>query len=179
MNIPNMLTVFRIILVPIYLYVFFNGGDNNILYSGLIFILAGFTDVLDGYIARKYDMITKLGSVLDPFADKLMSFAVLISFTYGKIIPPWIIIILGIKELAQIIGAIIMYIFKGKQVLPANRFGKNATVAFYISILSVILKFPEGIVRILFILTIVLNIVAFINYLIIFLKMDNKPNGAH
>lgn len=177
MNIPNILTIFRIILVPIYLYVFFNGGDNNIIYSGLIFILAGFTDVLDGYIARKYNMITKIGSALDPFADKLMSFAVLISFTYGGIIPSWIVIILGIKELSQIIGAIIMFLFKGRQVLPANRFGKNATVAFYISILSVIIGLPEKIVDILFILTVILNIVAFINYLIIFLKMDSKSNN--
>ncbi len=174
MNIPNLLTIFRIILVPVYLNVFFSGGENSILYSGLIFLLAGLTDVLDGHIARKYNMQTKLGSVLDPFADKLMSFAVLLSFTYSKIIPPWIIIILGLKEISLIIGAVIMYLFKGKQVIPANKFGKFATVSFYLAIILVIVKAPLIITKITFVLTVLLNIIAFINYLLIFLKMKKK-----
>lgn len=177
MNIPNLLTIFRIVLVPIYMYTFFTMGSKGILYSGLIFILAGITDVLDGFIARKYNQITKLGSVLDPLADKLMSFAVLISFTYAKIIPSWILIVMGLKELAMITGGVILYLFKGNKVLPANKFGKLATLAFYIAIITVILKLPVQVTKISFFITVALNLIAFINYLIIFIKMDTEANG--
>lgn len=70
MNIANIITILRIFLIPVYLYFFYSNLDNSILYSGLIFIAAGISDVLDGYIARKYDMSTKLGIVLDPIADR-------------------------------------------------------------------------------------------------------------
>lgn len=171
MNIPNILTTLRIILVPIYLSVFFSNRANGILLAGLIFILAGISDVLDGYIARKYNMTTKLGTVLDPLADKLMTFAVLFSFTWSKLIPPWIIIALGLKELSMIIGGAILYLFKGNQVLPSNIFGKVATVCFYGATLSIIFHLPEIISKGLFALTVGLNIVAFVNYLLIYLKM--------
>ena len=171
MNIPNLLTSLRIVLVPIYLSVFFSSRENAILIAGIVFILAGISDVLDGYIARKYDMTTKLGTVLDPLADKLMTFAVLFSYTWKKIIPPWIIIALGLKEVTMIIGGSILYLFKGNQVLASNVFGKVATVCFYGATLSVIFHLPNTITRVLFILTVVLNIVAFINYLLIYLKM--------
>ena len=121
MNIPNILTLLRIILVPIYLLVFFSNLKNRVLLAGLIFILAGISDVLDGYIARKYDLITKLGSVLDPFADKMMTFAVLISFTWAKLIPSWILIALGIKEMLMISGgAYYIYLRVIKYCLQIN-----------------------------------------------------------
>lgn len=174
MNIPNILTILRIVLVPIYLYIFYTIGENHLLYAGLIFILAGITDLLDGHIARKYDQVTDLGAMLDPFADKLMTFAVLISFTTTNLIPAWIIKVLGVKELAMIIGGIVLFTFKGKQVLPADKYGKIATTSFYLAILSVIFKTPIIIIKTFFILTVILNIIAFLNYLIIFLSMDNK-----
>lgn len=177
MNIPNLLTIFRIILVPVYLYTFFTVGSKRLLYSGLVFILAGITDVLDGFIARRFNKVTKLGSVLDPLADKLMSFAVLISFTYARIIPSWILIVIGLKELAMITGGVILYLFKGNKVLPANKYGKIATLAFYISIITVITRLPEVIIKVSFIITVALNIIAFINYLIIFIRMDTRKNG--
>ena len=178
MNLANMITIFRIILIPIYLAVFYSGSEDYILFSGLIFILAGISDVLDGYVARKYDMITDLGSVLDPVADKLMMFAILISFVSKEIIPPWILIALGLKEITMILGGGILYLFKGKQVLPADKFGKFATVSFYTATLSIVFKLPKMFSTFLFVLTVIFNIVAFINYLIIYLKIkDNKPDN--
>ncbi len=171
MNIANILTIIRIILVPIYLRIFFSNRANGILLAGIIFILAGITDVLDGYIARKYNMTTKLGTVLDPLADKLMTFAVLFSLTWSKLIPVWIILALGLKELTMIIGGAILYLFKGNQVMPSNIFGKAATVCFYAATLSIIFRLGPGISKLLFILTVVLNIIAFINYLLIYLRM--------
>ena len=104
MNIANMITILRILLIPVYLYFFYSSLRNNILFAGIIFIIAGISDVLDGYIARKYNMTSRLGIVLDPIADKLMTFTILISFTTKGIIPSWILIALGIKEIAMISG---------------------------------------------------------------------------
>jgi cardiolipin synthase len=66
MNIPNILTLFRLFLIPIFILLFFSNIFNYLFYSVLIFLVAGITDILDGYIARKYSLITKLGTVLDP-----------------------------------------------------------------------------------------------------------------
>lgn len=173
-NVPNALTVLRIFLVPVYLYIFYSGSENNIFFAGLIFILAGITDVLDGYIARKYDLGTDLGAVLDPFADKLMSFTILITFATSGIIPMWILIALGIKEIVMVIGGGILYLFKGRQVLPSDKFGKIATISFYAATLSVVFGLPSIISTILFIVTVIFNLIAFINYLLIYLKIEDQ-----
>ena len=175
MNIPNLLTTLRIFLVPVYLYFFYSGFENNILYAGFVFILAGITDVLDGYIARKYDLGTKLGVVLDPFADKLMIFTILITFASSGIIPMWILIALGIKEFVMVIGGGVLYLFKGNQVVPSNKFGKVATLSFYAATLSIVFKFPELISTILFIITVLFNLIAFVNYLLIYIKIKDNP----
>lgn len=177
MNIPNSLTTLRIFLIPVYLYFFYSNFQNNILFAGLVFILAGISDVLDGYIARKYDMTSKFGAVLDPVADKLMTFTILISFTTKGIIPIWILIALGIKEMMMLLGGGILYIFKGKQIVASNQYGKIATLSFYAATLSIVFKLPELLSTSLFFITVVLNIIAFINYLLIYLKIkDNISN---
>ncbi len=174
MNIPNMLTTLRILLIPVYLYFFYSHKENNLLFAGLIFIVAGISDVLDGYIARKFDMSTKLGVVLDPIADKLMTFTILVSFTTKGIIPPWILLAMTLKELLMIAGGLVLYFFKGKQVLPSNKFGKVATMSFYAATLSIVFKLPSPISTTLFIVTVILNLIALVNYYIIYRKLDNK-----
>jgi len=176
MNIPNILTIFRILLIPVYLYFFYSNYTNNILFAGLVFILAGISDVLDGYIARKYDMSTKLGVMLDPIADKLMMFTILISFTTKGIIPFWILIALGVKEIMMVLGGAILYLFKGKQVMPSNKYGKIATLSFYAATLSIVFKLPEIFSTSLFFLTVLLNLIAFFNYLLIFMKLRDNTS---
>ena len=177
MTIPNILTIIRIILVPLYLFVFYTVGENRILYAGTIYILAGLTDVLDGRIARKYGMVSKTGAALDPLADKLMTFAILISFTSAKLIPSWVLLVIGIKEVLMILGGFILYLFKEKRVLPSNKFGKIATVTFYAAILSIVFKVPSPtFINLLIITTVALNILAFINYFKIFLSKDRDSN---
>jgi len=173
-NIPNILTIIRIVLVPVYLYVFYNA--ENILYAGLVFALAGLTDALDGRIARKYNMTSKIGAALDPLADKLMTFAVLISFTSIDLIPLWVVLIIGIKEVLMILGGVVLYLFKEKRVLPSNKFGKSATISFYTTISAIVLRIPfPGLIKLLIFITVSLNIIAFLNYLRIFLS--NNSDG--
>lgn len=172
MNIPNMLTILRIILVPVYLYFFYTTGENHVLYAGIVFITAGISDVLDGHIARKYDLTTKIGAALDPFADKLMTFAVLISFTTAKLVPSWVLLVIGVKEVIMISGGIILYVFKENRVLPADKFGKVATISFYAAILSIVFKAPVMLTKVLVVATVALNLIAFVNYLIIYISME-------
>lgn len=134
MNIANIITTIRFVLIPVFLFVFFSDLENAMLFAFLIFLAAGLTDVLDGYIARKFDMITKWGSILDPLADKLMSLTVLISLTIKGVIPLWVPLIIGAKEALMITGAAIL--FKSGAYVSAESYGKFATVMFYISILT-------------------------------------------
>lgn len=102
-----------------------------------IFLLAGATDLLDGYIARKYNLITQIGTLMDPLADKLMIITVLVCFALKAYIPFWIAAIVIIKEAAMILGSIHLYYSKHNIVIPANHFGKAATAAFYLAVILI------------------------------------------
>ena len=78
MNLPNRLSLLRLCLVPVFAVVFFSPDPNSHSWAALIYAVAFATDIADGYIARRFDMITKLGRILDPLADKLMTFTVII-----------------------------------------------------------------------------------------------------
>lgn len=176
MNIPNILTTIRFFLIPIFVIVFYSSIENNVLYAALVFALAGITDVLDGYIARTYNLVTKWGAAMDPLADKLMQLTVLICFTSRSYLPIWVIIVVGIKEILMIVGGFFLYYFVNKTVIPANKYGKIATIAFYVAILSIAFNFPETINFLLVLLAVILTLTAFINYLFGFkqVRKDSK-----
>jgi len=136
MNIPNVLTIFRFLLIPVFIYAYFSFGENGLYYAVAVFLLAGFTDVLDGYIARKYNMITKWGKILDPTADKAMQLAVLACLCVSGIIPLWAACIILVKELLMAIGGITLY--KKNIVISSSWYGKLATVIFYFVVILVI-----------------------------------------
>lgn len=176
MNLPNIITIFRFALIPIFVRIFFSSLEKSLLYSILIFLLAGITDVLDGYIARKYNIITKWGQAMDPLADKLMQLTVLICFTIKQFIPLWIIIIYGAKEILMILGGIFLYTRKDKLVLPANSYGKAATVAFYIAILAIAFDFIYA--KLLIVIAVLFTLYAFIRYAILGIRyMRRIPNS--
>ena len=88
MNLPNALTLFRFVLIGIFPYLYFlEGLENNKVWAFAVFILAGITDVLDGFIARRFNLITKWGKLMDPLADKLMLITVLICLFIEEVIP--------------------------------------------------------------------------------------------
>lgn len=176
MNIPNILTIIRLLLIPVFVVIFYSSMENNILYATYIFIIAGITDLLDGYIARRYNMVTKWGTVLDPLADKLMQLTVLICFTSAKYVPIWVITVIGIKELLMISGGLFLYYFVDRTVISASRYGKIATLAFYVAILGIAFNINQFVDYILMIIAVGLTILAFANYLIRFkiISMDTN-----
>ena len=128
-HIPNILTILRFIFIPIILYFIFTG---NYILGIVFFTISGVTDVLDGFIARKFNLISNFGKLMDPLADKLTQISVLASLTTVKIIPVWILVIVILKELIMVVGASFLY---GKDVVVYSKwYGKLATVLFYLAI---------------------------------------------
>ena len=140
---PNMLTALRISLVPMMIYSYLYMRQNGEMIAFLIFIFSGITDIADGYIARKYNMITKIGTVLDPLADKMMLVAVLTIFSLTNKISYWILIIMALKELFMILSAYFLYSSEDI-VIPANIYGKISTIMFYISSLAIMVELSIG-----------------------------------
>lgn len=99
MNLPNQLSIFRIVLVPIIILLLEIPGEFTRFLALIIFILASFTDFLDGHIARRYDMITKLGQLIDPLADKILTLAVFVQLTALGEVPAWVVILILSREL--------------------------------------------------------------------------------
>ena len=155
MNLPNKLTIFRIILVPIMVIVSY--FTTNVTFLGisliswiltLIFVIASYTDHLDGKLARKNNQITTFGKFADPLADKILVLsAMLILVEYGKI-PAWIPIIVLIREFV-VSGYRLIAVEKGGKVVAANIWGKLKTVTQMIGITLMFLS-NEGFFKFLF-----------------------------
>ncbi len=138
-NIPNILTLFRLLLVPLFIIVF-HSEQNMHLLAAIIFIVASITDVADGYIARKYNMTSRWGQLMDPLADKCMQLAVIISLFSAGQVPGWFILLLVVKEVTMITGGVFLY--SKKTYVKANAFGKLNTVFLFL-VMSLILFLPD------------------------------------
>lgn len=145
MNLPNKLTVFRIILVPVMVIVsFFNlpgdflGIPTTMIVLDLIFIIASITDKLDGYLARSRNQVTTFGKFLDPIADKILVLAAMIIFVEMNKLPAWIPIIVLFREFAVSGYRLIAVQNKGK-VVAASIWGKLKTVTQMIAIILMFL----------------------------------------
>lgn len=132
LNIPNQLTIFRVILVPVFVVaIYFDAPLSNKI-SAFIFGVASFTDFIDGYIARKYKLVTRFGKILDPIADKILVAAALIVLVDLGRIPAWLVIVLLGREFA--IGALRDYAASEGVVIPAGWSGKIKTTVQMIAI---------------------------------------------
>ncbi|MFR8145863.1 MAG: CDP-diacylglycerol--glycerol-3-phosphate 3-phosphatidyltransferase [Clostridia bacterium] len=128
-HIPNILTIFRFILIP---FIVLNLANDKYLVAFVIFTVSGLTDILDGFIARKFNFITNFGKLIDPLADKCTQIITLATLALKNIIPMWIIIIVILKEFIMVAGASFLY---GKELVVSSKwYGKLATVLFYIAI---------------------------------------------
>lgn len=138
MNTPNKLTVFRIALVPlIVIFLISKNLDHNFLYSLLIFIVASYTDRLDGHLARKTKSITRFGKIMDPLADKILVSSIFICFTDLGIIPALATILIIAREF--IITSIRFLILESEQkVVSANKWGKLKTASQMITIIIIL-----------------------------------------
>ena len=164
MNLPNILTIIRFIIVPFMAYFLIN---ENFTIAILLYVLASATDVLDGFIARRFNQITDLGKFLDPLADKLLQFSALVGLWVVKLIPLWIVVIFFIKEISMGLGAI--KLLKKHVIIQSKWFGKLSTIFFFLAIIASMLSSKITILANyiipLFILALMSLLFAFIMYL--------------
>ncbi len=143
MNLPNKLTILRVIMIPFFvLFLLLDGGDNaSYRYiAAAIFIVASFTDLLDGKIARKYGLVTNFGKFMDPLADKLLVCAGLICFTALGQLSAWIVIVIISREF--IISGFRLVASDNGVVIAASYWGKFKTVSQMILSVLLILNIP-------------------------------------
>ncbi|HOB20520.1 MAG TPA: CDP-diacylglycerol--glycerol-3-phosphate 3-phosphatidyltransferase [Candidatus Atribacteria bacterium] len=165
MNIPNTLTVIRFLMIGLFAFLYLNEGiKSNEIWAFIVFLAAGATDVLDGFIARRYNLVTDWGKLMDPLADKLMLITVMVCMYIDGIVPLWVIIVIALKELLMILGAAFLY--KKDIIVQANFYGKLATVLFYVAITLQVFKVQPYAWYVLLI-AIASTIMAFIQYTII------------
>ena len=154
MNLPNKLTVVRMVLVPFFVASLLLSGSNESLkwVALVLFVVASLTDFLDGYIARKYNLITNFGKFMDPLADKILTISGMICLIELGRIPSWIVVIIVAREF--IISGFRLIAAENGVVIAANYWGKFKTTFQMIMIILMIMNIPQ--------LQIVTNIVMWI-----------------
>ncbi|MBO70409.1 MAG: CDP-diacylglycerol--glycerol-3-phosphate 3-phosphatidyltransferase [Candidatus Marinimicrobia bacterium] len=133
MTIPNILTVFRILLTPFFIFFLFNESESSGVYSLIIFTVASFTDAYDGYYARKYNAVSESGKFLDPLADKILASSAFISFAVLGLIDIWMVAIIILRDL--FVTLLRMRMKKGGESLVTSNIAKSKTAAQLITII--------------------------------------------
>ena len=147
MNLPNKISMIRILIIPIMVLSYYFGTNELLAYDPrwivlpVLFILASITDFLDGYIARKYNLVTTFGKFIDPLADKLLVMTALLLLTVEGIIPVWIVITILSREF--IVTGIRLIAAPTGKVIAASKLGKYKTATTMVA-LVLLLMFKFG-----------------------------------
>ena len=141
LTIPNILSLIRLSLIPVFILLYLNATQPTDYYlASFIILLSGLTDLLDGWIARKYHQITELGKILDPIADKLTQVTVVICLAAKFKWMRLIVVLFLVKELFMIVNSLFL-LQKGKKLDGAKWYGKISTAIFY-SCIVFLIAFP-------------------------------------
>lgn len=141
MNLPNKITLLRVLLVPVFMFFLYSNMNNSHIIAGIIFIIASFTDTLDGYIARSQKLVTNFGKFVDPLADKILVSAALISLVDLGKIPGWVVVVIIAREFT-ITGFRILAASEGVTI-AASSLGKIKTITQLVAIVALLFNnFP-------------------------------------
>ena len=165
-SIPNLLSLFRLLLIPVYATLYLNATQRyQYLLAGVILAVSCLTDMIDGKIARKYNMITTLGKILDPLADKLtqLTLTICLSLKYPVLYP-----VLGLfvmKELFQLVLGVV-FLRKGKMLPGALMAGKVCTTIRFVSLIALVLmpNIPPVAVKAIAVIDALFLIISFVSY---------------
>ena len=175
MSIPNILSIFRLVLIPFFTY--FMIVEDNYVVAGILLVISGITDYCDGYIARKFNMITNLGKILDPLADKFTQLIAVICLAVKGYALMWFLaVFLFLKDLVLLIGGIMLY-QKKDGMIPSNMFGKIATFVFYVAVVLLMLfgqHLTSFVKYVIAIAVVCVCLIAFISYIFKFFSIRAK-----
>ncbi len=165
-TVPNLLSFLRLLLIPVYIHIYLKADQpSDYFWAGSILTVSCLTDVADGMIAREFDMVSQLGKILDPLADKLTQFFLLLSLAqkYRMVCP--MLLLFVIKEFFQL-GAMLFFIQKGKALSGALVAGKICTAVLFTSLILLVLlpNLNKSIVFSMILLDTALLFYSFCNY---------------
>lgn len=168
-TIPNAISFIRLLLIPVFAVFYFCDFENHLWFAIATVFISGVSDIVDGFIARHFNMISNFGKIIDPAADKLTQATVLICLSISH--PTlWIVtVLLFAKEICQLIGAILLSRQSGATPPAARWWGKTCTVVLFLTMITTVLAdiitgFPDAVCVILHVLSIISLIFAFIGY---------------
>ena len=167
MNLPNKLTMFRVVLIPVFIVVLMSGliaEPASRYIAVVIFCVASFTDYLDGHIARKYNLVTNFGKFMDPLADKLLVSAAMICMIELGMLPAGVVIIIISREF--IITGFRLIAAEGGLVIAASWWGKIKTVTQMAMIILMLLGVNKVIGTILVVLATIFTVVSGVDYIV-------------
>lgn len=175
-NIPNVLSLVRIVLLPIFIVLYFN---DLLTWALIVLLFSGLTDLFDGVIARRCNQITEIGKLLDPVADKLTQITVLLCLVvrYTALIP--LAVICLIKEVLQAIGGWIL-LSKNSTIRGSKWFGKIATFLFYAVMLLIVFwtDMPTSVLAVLIVLVASTMLFSFFKYLQLYFKLRKEATAS-
>jgi CDP-diacylglycerol--glycerol-3-phosphate 3-phosphatidyltransferase len=176
-NVPNFLTTIRIVVVPILAWLLFKESaetDANRIIAGTIFIVAALTDIADGTIARRWNLITNFGKIFDPIADKALIGVALIGLSYLNLLDWWFTWVILARELFV---TFLRFWVINKGVIPASRGGKLKTITQIVAISFYLLPLPESfsiIGQIIMYLAVILTLATAIDYIMKAIMTDRE-----
>lgn len=180
--IPNILSFIRLALCPVFVWTFFNSSPINAFW---IFTIASLLDIIDGFIARKFNAITNLGKILDPVADKILQLCAVICFTIKELIPFFVVIVLGLKELTMLIGGGIIS-KKKRNMVYSNTFGKIASFITSFTLCSIFFTAENGflapyknLVDVALYLAVTLSVISMVQYGLIALSKKEPEESTN
>lgn len=169
MNLPNKLTILRVIMIPFFVVaLLYDGGENQTLryVAAAIFIIASLTDMLDGKIARKYNLVTNFGKFMDPLADKLLVCSALICMIELRELPAWMVIIIISREF--IISGFRLVASDNGVVIAASYWGKFKTTFQMIGVVLLIFNIPalSTLTTIIVWIALALTVISLVDYIV-------------
>lgn len=165
-TIPNMLSLFRLLLIPVYIVIYLNAdADIDYYIAGGILAVSCLTDMIDGQIARHFNMISTIGKILDPFADKITQFTLIVCLTikYPILLP--LVVLFFIKEVFQLVAGLLT-LRKGKMLSGALISGKISTAVLFVSLIILVMfpKIDPVAVNVIMLVDAILLLISFLHY---------------
>ncbi len=176
LTIPNLLSLFRLVLIPVYVAIYLNAHSSaDYFLSAAILAVSCLTDLIDGKIARHFNMISTLGKILDPLADKATQFTLILCLATEYPVLWYLVGLFVVKEGFQLIAGGIRF-RKGIMLKGALLSGKICTTVLFLSLIFMVLlhDLSPNVVTIIFIVDVVFMLISFGDYLLAYLKNDSK-----
>lgn len=175
-TIPNLLSLFRLVLIPVYITIYLNADTTTDYFiAAMILAVSCLTDLIDGKIARHFNMISTVGKILDPLADKLTQFALILCLALKHPVLRYLVGLFVVKESFQLIAGGIN-LKRGRMLKGALLSGKICTTVLFISLILMVMipGLDQNVVNVIAIVDLCFMLIAFGNYLFTYFQRDNK-----